>query len=260
MATNSPTELITRARRSVPLPKELDPIGAALTRWNDDLQPPLEPPVKKPVPRKGKARVVPPVQQVAAKPPAPPPLAMPLLTGAVQQRLMAVPRRFNHAFLGGKPPFTVTLALAEGQHAGTPEVPSTWTFQVGDERVVSSIIDPATGLYDLRVTDAAGATVQARIAFVAAQPSIDTHDLEDLPRGIARVVAGARLANMDGGVWRMEAETRLADEGRDNYAAALMAARLLAGNSLPDPLLAPASPPVAAAPIAASSAPGAAAR
>lgn len=252
MATNSPTAITERAERSTPLPKGLEPIGQTLSKWNDDLQPPLPPPPKKTPPRKGKLQASPVVRPALAKPAATPALAMPLLIGPVRQRLVATPRRFNLAWIGGKPPFTVTLA-PDGEAPG--EVPP-WIFQIGEERVVSSMIAPSPGLYEIRVSDAASASVHAVIEVVATPPVIDDHDLVNLPVGIGRVLAAARLASMDGGVWRLEAHARLADAGRDNYAAALMAEQLLAGKELPDLLVQSGSD----GPTAASSGRDAAAR
>lgn len=241
MASNSPTAMTARATRSVPLPKGLEPIGQALSKWNDELQPPL-PPARKPPPKKGRA---PPPEPPPAKKltPPPPPLAMPLLASPARQRMVAGQRRFNLSWTGGKSPFIVTLT-------GSGGVPP-WVFQIGEERVVSSTIAPRAGEYEVRIADAAGASVQAPFEMVDGPPIIEGRDLESLPPGIARVLAAARLSHMDGGIWRLEAHARLADEGRDNYAAALMAARMVAGKPLPEPF----EPPVAT-----SSAPGAALR
>jgi hypothetical protein len=250
MASNSPTELTVRATRTVSLPKEVESVGLALSQWNEDLQPPLPPPPpKSPPPRKGRARPAAVIAPVVVKPTGPPPLAIPLLAGPVTQRLVAEARRLNLGWIGGKPPFTVMLTSVSNPSLS-------WTFQIGDERVVSSVVNPDAGRYDINIRDASGASAAARIEFVSEVPTLDTRDLEPLPSGIAHVLAALRLANVEGGAWRLEAEARLVDEARDNYAAELMARRLLGGKPLPD-----ADPHAEGAPpIAATSATGAAGR
>ena len=232
MATNSPTEITARAPRTGMLPRTLEAVGLALGQWNDELQPPPEPPPPPPPPKKppGKGRAVKirviPVVAKAIVPPPPPPLALPLLLGPARQRLVAVSRRFNLTWAGGRPPFRVLLR-GPGDAAAAE-------FQVGEERVVSSVIAPRPGAYEVGLTDAAGARVDGGFDAVDAAPMPDQQDLVGFPAGIARVLAAMRLANQDGGVWRLEAHARLADDGRDNYAAALMASRLSAGKPIPD--------------------------
>jgi hypothetical protein len=264
MAANSPTAMTGRAKRLTGLPKSLEPVGLALNKWNDDLLPAL-PPRASPKTGKPTKQAAPPTP---ANPAGPQPLALPLLTGGVRQRLVAMPRRFNFGWIGGKPPFTVIVLGPEpdGQAENVPAEPSagppvatcvkrqpvpqipsavasadasTRIFEIGDERLVSSEVDLRPGTYEVRITDAACASARGEFDAVEATPMVDDNDLAGLPIGIGVVLAAARLSNSDFGVWRMEAHARLAEEGRENYAAALMALRLLAGKSLPDASLRP---------------------
>jgi len=237
MASNSPTAVTTRAERTAPLPRALEAIGVALSQWNDELQPAVEPPTKKRIWKKNSRRAVVALQPVSAVTAAPPRLTIPLFAGQPRQRLFAAPRRLNLGWMGGTSPFTVVLTPRDG---GAGEAPPL-VFQVGEEREVSSEVDLRPEVYAIRITDASGASVEASFEAVSAPPLVDEHDLINLPGGIARVVLAARLANMDGGSWRLEAHARLADEARDNYADALMSERLLAGKDLPVPVDAAAS-------------------
>jgi hypothetical protein len=247
MESNSPTEMIEPARRQTALPAGLGPLSLALDEWNEALQPP--PPAPVPKPRHGRHRRPARVPEPTAARPAPPPrLAIPLLSIPPMQRFVQGPRRFNLAWAGGRPPFTVTLSGPDG----TPPV----VFTIGAERVVSSLIGPGTGLCDVLISDAAGATAAGRFLVVDTPPALDRHDLATLPPEIASVVAAARLANMAGGAWRLEAHARLADLGRVDYAAALMSDRLRDGMDVPDPPMLDKPRPA----IAASSAMGAAGR
>ena len=151
MATNSPTTMTTRAQRVVPLPKELEPIGLALSKWKDALQPPQPPPPRKFWVSKG-GRSVAVFQPVEVKPAPPPPLAMQLLVGPVPRRMVAVTRRFNLGWIGVKPPFTVEVTGPEDP-LGPP-----WVFS-GSARNGSFSVHHHAGAEELMrcvVTDAAG--------------------------------------------------------------------------------------------------------
>ena len=240
--SNSPTGMMDRARRQTPLPSGLGTIQAVLGQMNEDLHPPAPPPPP-PKPQRGKGRKVVPVTQPAMAKTLPAPLlGVPLLSGPVRQKLFMAAKRFNLTWVGGKPPFTVTVAESgENSRVGTPP----WVFGIGEERVVSSVISPHAGAYEVRITDAAGASVLGVFDVVDTAPVIDQHDLIGLPPEIAAIVTAVRLSNAEQGVWRLEAQARLAELGRDDYAAALLASRLRDGRDIPD---SPQTSPLASLP------------
>ena len=233
MGSNSPTVMTTRAQRQALMPKGVEAIGLALNHWNDELLPPIEPP---PVPqgKQGKPRVAAlkapaskaSAPKTSAPKAAPPPLALPLLSGPVRQKFVAGQRSFNLAWIGGKSPFTLSL--------GGPGEAAAQVFHTGEDRVVLSTVMPAMGAYEVRLTDAAGASAQGGFDVVAAAPTVTQGpDLAQVPTGIGRILSAMRLAPEEGGAWRMEAHARLLDVARDDYAAALVAGQLAAGKPLP---------------------------
>jgi hypothetical protein len=148
-------------------------------------------------------------------------LALPLLAQPVDHRVVAGTRRFSLAWVGGRPPFRVLLAGPGGTNV--------LDMQAGEERLVSSPMRLGEGAYEARVTDAAGQTVIGAFAATSIRPAVDEHGLAGLPPGIARPLAAARLSDAAQGAWRLEAYERLAEAGRDNRAARMMADRLAHG-------------------------------
>ena len=105
-------------------------------------------------------------------------------------------------------------------------------MQASVQRVAALKMQLDAGVYEVRVIDAAGAVVRGQFEATAAEPPVLDNDLAGLPRGIARALAASRLADADGGSWRLEAYERLAEEGQNNHAARVMAIRLAQGQSL----------------------------
>jgi hypothetical protein len=148
-------------------------------------------------------------------------LDLPLLAGSTPARIVAGERRFSLAWVGGTPPFRVTLIGPSGA--------SVLDLAAAEERRVSATLRLAEGDYEAQVTDRAGLKVIGAFEATATAPGVDTSDLATLPPGMARLLAAARLSELEDGAWRLEAFLRLAEATRNDRVARMMADRLSRG-------------------------------
>ena len=202
-AGNSPLKINAPARHGMVM-QGLDYAGQALTEWSDGDE----------------------VQAKIRNVKDAGPLELPLLSGSTPGRVVAGNRQFTLAWTGGSPPFHVTLAAMSGG-AGQE-----WKA-VGDRRVSAKLRLPE-GQYEARVTDDHRLTVIGALEVSSAAPTEDDAGLAEFPPGVARLLAAARLSDMDTGAWRLEAYERLTELAGTSRAARLMAGRLAQGLQLSD--------------------------
>lgn len=150
-------------------------------------------------------------------------LSMPLLASSTRQSTVAGTRPFHIAWVGGKPPFTAELIGSSGA------APVRWPATT--EREVLATVALEQGFYEVRVTDTSGHSVRGAFEVTAQAPNVDRRNIEQLSPDLGNALLAARLADMDGGAWRLEAYERLS-ELPDGAAARITAHRLANGLSV----------------------------
>jgi CHASE2 domain-containing sensor protein len=149
-------------------------------------------------------------------------LGLPLLTEPYHQRLTAGTRRFTLAWSAGTPPFVATLTGESGSFL-------TLTPDPDGAPGASASLNLAPGRYEAEVTDHGGATRSAIFEAVNGSPDIDETAFATDPEDVRLVMRAVRIAQADGGRWRLEAFQRLSEAASTNGVARLVAARLAAG-------------------------------
>jgi CHASE2 domain-containing sensor protein len=208
----SPASITARdRRRGLPL-QGLDWLSKVLTGWSDE--------------RATQREIV----EAKIRDPlgnADQPLALPLLHRSGRtQRIIAGASHFSIGWVGGIAPFEIVLLPADGE--------PTFKTHAGENRIAASDMYLNPGEYQVRIVDSTGAEVQGRFEVSEARPSMDDRDLQQLPQNLLVMISAARLADAEGGAWHLEAYERLADQGRRNLAAQVLAERLAQGLSISD--------------------------
>nr|WP_294503666.1 CHASE2 domain-containing protein [uncultured Rhodopila sp.] len=149
-------------------------------------------------------------------------LAVPLLTEPYHQRLTAGTRGVTLAWSAGTPPFVATLTGESGSFQKlTPDADGA--------RRASAPMTLAPGRYEFEVTDMIGSKSSAVFEAVDGGPDIDETAFATDPDDVRLVMKAVRIAQVDGGRWRLEAFQRLSAAASTNGVARLLAARLAAG-------------------------------
>ena len=150
-------------------------------------------------------------------------LAIPLLASSVRQSVVAGTRPFHIAWVGGEPPFAVELIGPSGG------IVASWPQTA--EHSVAATVRLEEGFYELHVTDASGQPVFGAFEATSRPPAVDRRGVDQLPSDLGAALLAARLADIDDGVWQLEAYERLsAEPGSD--ATRIIANRLTSGLSV----------------------------
>ena len=150
-------------------------------------------------------------------------LMIPILAASTRQSMIAGSRQFHITWVGGKPPFAVELVGPSGSTVAR------WP-QTAEHRVAATV-SLEEGFYELRVTDASGEPALGAFEATSQRPTVDGRGLEQLPADLGAALLAARLADIDGGSWQLEAYERLTAEPNGD-AARIIANRLAYGLSV----------------------------
>jgi hypothetical protein len=128
-------------------------------------------------------------------------LTIPLLAASMRQSVVSGTRPFHIAWLGGKPPFAAELIGPSGAAVAS--------WQQLAERSVAATVSLEEGFYEVHITDASGQQVFGAFEVTSQRPTVDRRGVDQLPPELGAALLAARLADVDDGVWHLEAYERL---------------------------------------------------